>query len=159
MAVAIDLGERASIHPKNKREVGRRLSLVARALVYGEQLVYSGPLFRRTTREDGVLRLRFDHTGGGLVAHGGALRGFEAAGADRLWMPAVARIEGHTTVVSSPSVPAPLHVRYGWADFPDPTRRESHVKSPSGRPRACCSWLGPAGSATAGPAFGWIYRL
>jgi sialate O-acetylesterase len=119
MAVAIDLGERDNIHPKNKREVGRRLSLLARALVYGEQLVYSGPLFRRTTREDSVLRIWFDHTGGGLAAQGGALRGFEVAGADRRWMPAAARIEGDTVAASSPSVPAPLYVRYGWADFPD----------------------------------------
>ena len=121
MAVTADLGERDSIHPKNKTEVGRRLSLVARALVYGEQLVYSGPLFRRTTREGGVLRLWFDHTGAGLVARGGALRGFEIAGADRRWMPAAARIAGNTVVVSSPSAPAPLYVRYGWADFPDCT--------------------------------------
>ncbi len=119
MAVAVDLGERDSIHPKNKQEVGRRLSLMARALVYGEQLVYSGPLFRRTSREDGALRLWFDHSGGGLVVHGDALRGFEAAGADRRWMPAAARIEGNSVVVFSPSVPAPLYVRYGWADFPD----------------------------------------
>jgi sialate O-acetylesterase len=119
MAVAIDLGERDDIHPKNKREVGRRLSLVARAVAYGEQLVYSGPLFRNMTREDGALRLWFDHTGGGLAGQGGELRGFEVAGADRRWVAAAARIEGNTVVVSSPSVPAPLHVRYGWADFPD----------------------------------------
>lgn len=119
MAVAIDLGERDSIHPKNKQEVGRRLSLVARAMVYGEQLVYAGPLFLRTTREGGAIRLWFDHTGGGLVARGGGLRGFEVAGADRRWMSAAARIEGKTIVVSSPTVRTPLYVRYGWADFPD----------------------------------------
>jgi sialate O-acetylesterase len=119
MAVAIDLGERNNIHPKNKQEVGRRLSLIARAVVYGEHLVYSGPLFRRTAREDGLLRLWFDHAETGLVAQGGALRGFEIAGADRRWVPAAAHIEGNTVEVSSPSVPAPLYVRYGWADFPD----------------------------------------
>ena len=53
------------------------------------------------------------------MAQGGALRGFEIAGADHLWTPAAARIEGNTIVVSNPSVPAPLYVRYGWADFPD----------------------------------------
>jgi sialate O-acetylesterase len=119
MAVAIDLGERESIHPKNKTEVGRRLSLLARALVYGEPLVYSGPQFRRATREDGALRLWFDHTGAGLTAQGGKLRGFEVAGADRRWSPAAARIEGDTVALSSPAVPAPLYARYGWADFPD----------------------------------------
>jgi sialate O-acetylesterase len=31
---------------------------------------------------------------------------------------AEARIEGTTVMVSSPSVSAPLRVRYGWADDP-----------------------------------------
>ena len=69
MAVAIDLGEPGNIHPKNKREVGRRLALWARAVAYGEQLVHSGPLFRGTTREEGGLRVWFDHTGSGLKSH------------------------------------------------------------------------------------------
>ncbi len=34
MAVAIDIGDSSDIHPKNKQEVGRRLSLAARNLAY-----------------------------------------------------------------------------------------------------------------------------
>ncbi len=116
MAVAIDLGERDNIHPKNKREVGRRLALAARALVYGESVAYSGPLFRRVTQESGALRVWFDH-GGGLAARNGELRGFEVAGEDRLWSAAAARIDGATVLVSSPAAPKPRYVRYGWANF------------------------------------------
>jgi sialate O-acetylesterase len=119
MVAAIDIGEPASIHPKNKREVGRRLALAARALAYGEQVEYSGPLFRRAAREPGALRLWFDHAGSGLAAVGGKLRGFEIAGADHIYFPAEARIDGDTVVVAGPKVPAPLYVRYGWADNPD----------------------------------------
>ncbi len=61
----------------------------------------------------------FDHTGGGLTARGGALKGFEVAGADRKFTAAEARIDGSTVVVSNPAVPAPLYVRYGWSDNPD----------------------------------------
>ena len=43
MAVTIDIGDPESIHPGNKREVGRRLSLAARALAYGEQIEHAGP--------------------------------------------------------------------------------------------------------------------
>ena len=119
MAVAIDLGEPHDIHPKNKQEVGRRLSLAARAVAYGEMIVYSGPVFRQATREEGALRLWFDHIGGGLVARGGKLNGFEIAGADRGYVPAEARIDGATVVVSNPIVSAPLYARYGWAANPE----------------------------------------
>ena len=70
MAVAIDIGERHDIHPKNKQDVGLRLGLAARAVAYGEKIVYSGPVFRQSTREGAALRLWFDHTGDGLSANG-----------------------------------------------------------------------------------------
>lgn len=120
MAVALDIGDPQDIHPTNKQEVGRRLALAARAVVYGEKVVHSGPVFRRLTRENGRLRLWFDFVGGGLkVRDGGNLRGFLVAGADRIFKPARAEIEGETVVVSSADVPAPVAVRYGWGDDPD----------------------------------------
>ena len=118
MVAAIDLGDRDNIHPKNKREVGRRLALAALATVYGESVEYSGPLFRRAAQESGALRMWFDH-GGGLMARNGALRGFEVAGKDRVWSAATARIDGGTVLVSSPAVPEPLYIRYCWANFPE----------------------------------------
>src|SRR5262249_6715964 len=46
LAMTIDIGEPKDIHPRNKQEVGRRLALTARRLVYGEKdVVYSGPEF------------------------------------------------------------------------------------------------------------------
>jgi sialate O-acetylesterase len=119
MAVTIDIGEPDNIHPKNKREVGRRLSLAARALVYGEAIEHSGPRFRQAAPEGDALRLWFDHVGGGLVARGGKLKGFEVAGADGQFAPAAARIDGATVVAASGAVPSPVRVRYAWADNPD----------------------------------------
>lgn len=132
MAVTIDIGESADIHPKNKQDVGLRLALSARSLAYGEKLVHSGPLFRQQTIEDGTLRLFFDHIGGGLVARGGELKGFEIAGADGRFVAATARIDGATIVVSSPEVPLPTQARYGWADDPVTTltNREGLPASP-----------------------------
>ena len=43
------------------------------------------------------------------------LKGFIVAGADKEWVWADAVIEGNTIVVSSPDVPLPKYVRYGWA--------------------------------------------
>jgi sialate O-acetylesterase len=120
MAVTIDIGNPDDIHPRNKQDVGKRLALWARAISYGEKLVYSGPLFRQATVEGGVMRVWFDHAASGLVAQG-ALEGFEIAGADGKWLPADARIDGSTVVVSSHVVEAPVAVRYAWSDNPRAT--------------------------------------
>ncbi len=117
MAVTIDIGEPGDIHPRNKTEVGRRLSLAAKARVYGLGAIDSGPLFRSDSVEGDALRLHFDHAKGGLVARGG-LAGFEIAGEDRRFVPAQARIDGETVLLRSPEVPRPVAARYAWADDP-----------------------------------------
>ena len=81
--------------------------------------MYSGPVFRQATLEEGALRLWFDHIGGGLVARGDKLKGFEIAGRNRGYVAAEARIDGATVVVSNPIVSAPLYARYGWAANPE----------------------------------------
>jgi sialate O-acetylesterase len=120
LAVTIDLGEDDDVHPKEKEEVGRRLSLLARSDVYGQEIVSAGPLYRSSEREGNTIRLRFTHIGTGLVSAGGdPLRGFTVAGQDRRFVPADARIDGETVVVGSKQVPEPVAVRYAWADNPD----------------------------------------
>ena len=54
-----------TIHPTNKQEVGRRLSLWALAKTYGQPgLMYSGPSCRSMAKRDGAVVLRFDHADG-----------------------------------------------------------------------------------------------
>jgi sialate O-acetylesterase len=118
MAVTIDVGTPENIHPPDKKTVGTRLALAARALAYGEAVEYSGPAPRQVTAEEGSLRVWFDHAGG-LVARGETVRGFEVAGEDRKYVAAEARIEGGTVVVRSADVARPIWVRYGWKDNPD----------------------------------------
>src|SRR5581483_9670718 len=119
MAVAADIGDPYDIHPKNKQEVGRRLALAAEAIAYGKRVVYSGPVYQSMTTEGGRIRLKFKEVNGGLIAKGGALRGFEIAGEDRKFVPAEARIEGNTVVVQSARVSKPVAVRYAWEDNPE----------------------------------------
>lgn len=118
MAVTIDIGNPDDVHPTDKVDVGSRLALAARALSYGENIEYSGPLFRQATTEGAAIRVWFDHAKG-LVAKGGDLKGFEVAGADGVFFPATAAIEGTTIVANSPQVASPRFVRYGWANSPD----------------------------------------
>ena len=119
MAVIIDIGEANDIHPKNKQDVGKRLALAARAVAYGQKIVYSGPIYKSMAVEGSKIRLRFDHVGGGLVARGGALKRFAIAGSDRKFVWAEARIDGETVVVYSDKVAKPVAVRYAWADNPE----------------------------------------
>jgi sialate O-acetylesterase len=117
MAVSIDVGDPDNVHPPDKQTVGARLALAARAVAYGENIEYSGPLFRQTSLVEGGVRVWFDHAGG-LVAKDGALQGFEIAGTDHHFTEATARIDGVSVLVSSPRVAAPKYVRYGWQNAP-----------------------------------------
>ena len=119
MAITVDIGETANIHPKNKQEVGRRLSLWALGEVYGLKVAAtSGPLPAGHEVQGSEFVVAFTHAEGGLQAKEGELKGFVIAGEDRQWKPAVARIEGLKVVVSSPDVKKPLAVRYAWAVDP-----------------------------------------
>jgi sialate O-acetylesterase len=118
MAVTIDIGNPDNVHPTDKVDVGQRLARAARALSYGETVEYSGPAYRQATPEGGSIRVWFDHAKG-LTAKGGAPTSFEVAGADGKWFAATAKIDGATIVASSPDVPLPVAVRYGWANSPE----------------------------------------
>ncbi len=120
MAVIIDIGEAADIHPKNKKDVGHRLAQWALVKTYGRPGVASGPIYAGMTIEGSKIRLRFDNVGTGLVAQGGkTLSHFFIAGLDRRFVEAKAVIDGATVVVESSEVKEPAAVRYAWADNPE----------------------------------------
>ncbi|SFE80420.1 sialate O-acetylesterase [Chitinophaga sp. CF118] len=120
MASAIDIGETKDIHPKNKQEVGRRLSLIARAQVYGEKIPYAGPVYLSKQIAGKKITVSFKYTDEGLqMKNGSTLKGFEIAGADKQFHWAQAKISGEHVIVWSDEVPNPVAVRYSWADNPD----------------------------------------
>jgi len=119
MVVTTDCGDATNIHPGDKRPVGARMALAARALAYGEKIEYSGPQFDAMTVEGNRAVLHFKHVGGGLVAKGGELKGFTVAGANKTFLPAKAQIQGDTVIVSHEQVAAPIAVRFGWENVPD----------------------------------------
>jgi len=131
MAVIIDIGEADTIHPHDKVDVGLRLALAAKHLAYGQDVVYSGPIYDSMTVEGDKIRLSFKDIGSGLKMGTppwtltGApaptpteLTGFTITGADKNWVWAKAVIDGTNVVVSSDKVASPVAVRYGWANNP-----------------------------------------
>jgi len=121
MAVTIDIGEWNDIHPVNKKDVGNRLALAAMKVAYDEKnIVCSGPVYESMKIEGDQIILTFSHTGSGLITEsGGPLKCFEICGKDNEYFPASAKIENNCIIVRSPNVPAPVCVRYAWANNPE----------------------------------------
>ncbi len=118
LVVTMDLGE-TNVHYLRKEPAGERVMKVALALAYGRNGADAfSPVYQSLDLTGGKAVIHFTQGGGGLVAQGGPLAGFVIAGADKKFVFADASIAGDTVVVSSPQVPNPVAVRYGWADFP-----------------------------------------
>lgn len=128
--VTTDVGLQHDIHPTDKEPVGERLALAARRTIYKQASVAAfGPTFRNVKINKNKAIVTFDNAGDGLIAHGGMasgqpvsekeLVGFMIAGADGKFVPAYVEIVGKNTVaVSSPDVPSPVAVRFGFENFP-----------------------------------------
>lgn len=117
MSVTTDIGEEKDIHPKNKQDVGKRLAAIALNKVYGKKIVYSGPTYQSMKIDNNKIVLSFINIGGGLLAKGGELQGFEVAGANQKFYKAKAVIEGDHIIVSADEVAAPASVHFAWADW------------------------------------------
>lgn len=117
MAVTMDVGDPRDIHPLAKREVGERLARLALAGAYGRAGVDArGPEFRSAEARGAEMILHFDHAEGLRTLDGAPPANFALAGADRVFHPAEARIEGATVVLRCAAVPAPVAARYCWGE-------------------------------------------
>ena len=135
--VSTDCGLPDEIHPPLKRPIGQRLALAARAKVYGEDIVSSGPVFRKADFQKHGAVVHFDHVGSGLVARSETrqefwqnarpklltssatkLLGFTLAGLDQKFHKADAEIRDDTVILKCEAVPEPVAVRYAWQDSP-----------------------------------------
>ncbi|MCP4450928.1 MAG: sialate O-acetylesterase [Planctomycetes bacterium] len=124
MVVIHDVGNLRDIHPRNKKPVGRRLALQALNKTYGKDVVSGGPQFDRLMKEGPSLRVWFKRTGSGLVTSDGeAPDWFEIAGENGLFLPAQARIDGKSVVLSHDRMKTPCAMRYAWSKMAEPNLR------------------------------------
>jgi sialate O-acetylesterase len=124
LAVSINTTDGFNLHPKEKREIGRRAALLARRDVYKDaSLAARGPALKDTKVEGSTVRVSFETGGDGLASSSGGnvVRGFALAGADGSYRFADAAIDGDTVVVKCKDVPQPKTVRYAWAGVPRST--------------------------------------
>lgn len=116
MAVAIDLGDPYDIHPKNKQEVARRLSLIALNRDYGMKCEYEAPMVKKSEITENAIILTFD---GKVSAKVGNINGFIVGDATGKYAVAeVKQIAKNKLQISSPEIKTPVNVKYNWADYP-----------------------------------------
>jgi len=116
MVVTLDIGNLKTVHPARKREVGERLARIALVDQYGREMVSSGPLYKDVEVSGDKLIIAFDNVGTGLVTTPHGLTGFEIAGNDKFYLPAIAEIKNDKVVVFNPDIKRPMYVRYAWSD-------------------------------------------
>ena len=121
MVVTLDIGNPENIHPQNKLDVGKRLSLWALAKTYGkDDIVYSGPIYKSMEVEGGKIKINFDYVVSGLYCKGDKLTCFTIASDNKVFHPADAVIDGNTVVVSSDEVKNPVSVRFAFENADEP---------------------------------------
>lgn len=119
MAVTMDIGEINNIHPRNKLDVGKRLALWAKAKTYGEDVIFSGPVYESAVVEGSKMRIKFkaETIGTGLKTNNSSAPAhFTIAGSDKIFYAATAEIIGSDILVSSALVPNPVTVRYAFSN-------------------------------------------
>ncbi len=120
MVTTMDIGHPLFIHPVNKETVGERLALWALGATYGlKGFVYSTPVYKSMEKKAQTIYINFKNAESGISPMWTDLKGFEIAGADKVFYAAKAEIETSTTrlAVSSINVPDPVAVRYGYKNF------------------------------------------
>jgi sialate O-acetylesterase len=115
LVVTIDIGDPKLLHPANKQEVGRRLSIAARHLVYGEPVAPSGPRVTEAKRNGDTVTVSFRDVTGALTGASGQPNAFELCDASSCrW--ARATLGGdHVTLSDAGNA---TRVRYCWGDSP-----------------------------------------
>ena len=117
IAVTVDIGDLADLHPTNKSDVGRRLSIAARHLIYGEHIPPSGPVVDSVRRRGSDVIISFRDVTSALTMQSNSPSGFELCGdtqASCRW--AAARVQGQSVMLSHAA--GATRVRYAWGGSP-----------------------------------------
>lgn len=113
LALAIDLGEAADIHPLKKREVAERCALALANQVYGKKNLLS-PEPLTATLQSGSVVITMDQP----LRPSDDIKEFELKGKDGRFHNAKARVEGSKVIISIPEGDTPTAVRHAWKNNP-----------------------------------------
>ncbi|WP_215224950.1 GDSL-type esterase/lipase family protein [Echinicola shivajiensis] len=117
MIVTLDLGDSLDVHPKAKKEVGRRLALSAMGNGYGMEVLSKGPELEHIKFNGDKLVLIFKNAGSLQTNNGGPVLGFELLSDQGKRFPVIGRIEKDTVVLPVPDNILLSKVLYGFEPF------------------------------------------
>ncbi|SHM04242.1 sialate O-acetylesterase [Chryseobacterium polytrichastri] len=129
LAVTIDIGEWNDIHPLNKKEVGKRLSLQAQKTLFDNKIIADGPVYESMKIDGDKIILSFKK-GTDDFSKVSELKGFAIKGKDGVFKWAQAKMEGSKIIAWNDEIKDPIAVRYAWADNPD----KANLKNKTGLP-------------------------
>lgn len=119
MAVTIDLGHPTDVHPRRKIPVGERLAHRALEAAHGRTDRPRAPRVAGHSFEGDEAVLRVEGARELRTIDHQLARGFEVAGEDRVFHPAVATLHGDRIRLAARAVAAPVAARYAFEDDPD----------------------------------------
>lgn len=122
LVVTIDIGDAKLLHPTNKQEVGRRLAIAARHLIYGETIAPSGARIVSASRNGDDVTVSFRDVTGRLVAYSGEPNAFELCDATNCRWARATLARDHVIL---PNAGNAARVRYCWGDSPICTLSDS----------------------------------
>jgi len=105
------------IHPKDKKDVGYRLANLALSKTYDKtNFPYKYPMFKTMQVKKDRATIYFTNANDGLTSKGDTINGFYIAGADKIFMPATAKITGNTVEVWNENIKSPVAVRFDFTN-------------------------------------------
>ncbi len=103
------------IHPECKKEIGERMALCAKGLVYGKFDTFTAATVDKTEIKDSAVYVTLRNVGDGLVVNGNKLCGFAVCGDDGVYIEAEAEIVSDNTVkVWNENIANPVSVSYAY---------------------------------------------
>lgn len=118
MITTIDIGQSRKLHPTNKYQFAYRMADLLLAEQYGKARPSKFPSYKEMKADKDKITLTFNDAGGLKTNDGKEPLAFEIAGEDKVFKPAIAKIQGDAIVLTSKEVAKPMSVRYAF--IPDP---------------------------------------
>lgn len=124
MVVTLDIGSEYTIHPPEKILIGKRLAYWALSKDYKiGGISFSGPVYKSLDIIGDKVIVNFDYAETGITSFNNTIKGFEIAGSDKVFYPAIAKVTKGSVKnrskleVSCDKVKEPVAVRYGWKNY------------------------------------------